>query len=134
MTNPITLAAKPGETFGNDEMIRLSGDALRKLFVEVFKRDSVLREETFLQALNAVMVNDNSQWNWCQRCELFRMHSLTSDCTPAGARPSGLSCVFEGCPVGTTSEGQGRFCNPGCPAGEYFDPLTVSCKPSVIVL
>lgn len=125
-SNPITLAPSAGG-HGNDEIVQLDSEAFFRLFVHLFERDNHLREPTFLMALNDLMASQRI--NWCARCELFRLHHPGETCDPAGPRPAGLQCVWEGCPAGSTPEPRDRSCHPPCPSGMVFDAHAVSCVP-----
>jgi hypothetical protein len=140
----------------NDELVTLPAlhgnpDAFGTWIAHIFNRGTFLTEDTVFGALNDAMID--SQYSWCQRCQLFWVHTVDStgnNICPAqwvgppptfsldgGATTQTLTCTFQGttsnpCPApGTTPDPNTNTCAPACPPGDFFDPLSLSCKPSI---
>ena len=102
-------------------------------------------------ALDDAMID--SQYNWCERCQLFWVHTVDSAgnhicpsqwvglpptfSLDGGMTTQTLTCTFQGtmdnpCPAaGTTPDLNSSTCDPNCPPGDFFDPLSLICKHTI---
>lgn len=134
----LTLAPMPGQD-GRDEVVNLSGPGYSRWIRHAMSGFSLIREDNFFRGLSDAMVDDG--FNWCARCQVFRLHTLDMSNQPlckdqwVGQRPTfnangttgSLTCVYEGCPAGTTPNATTQACDPPCPPGSFFDPFQLTC-------
>jgi hypothetical protein len=143
----VTLSATVGGS-STDDGVSLVSPTFVPWIRHLVERDpTLLREDNVFGGLSDVMVDQ--QVNWCERCEVFRLHTLDAAggnpiCPEqwVGPRPSfsnagvatPLSCQFDGpCPMGQTLNPATRSCDPPCPVDDRFDPVQLKCVPNNII-
>jgi hypothetical protein len=152
----LQLSAVPGLENG-DEVVTLRNQTVPTSWFTAWmghatRRGDLLREDNVFAGLSDTMINHG--YNWCERCEVFRLHTVGPMIDPmtmmpiancperwVGDRPmfsldggmttQTLACVFDGCPAGTTINNATRTCDPPCPANHRFDPFTLGCVPTI---
>jgi hypothetical protein len=109
-----------------DEVVALPGSALPKMIEAALGRGTFLRYDNVFGGLSDAMSQEG--FNWCQRCEVFRLHSNPADCPErwVGPRPPGLVCAWEPCDPPSFVDPDARTCNP-CVPPYFFDPVTMMC-------
>jgi hypothetical protein len=139
---PLFLAATPGTTAPDEEVVHLAGKSFVPWLARIFARGTLLTEDSVFGGLNDTMVEQN--FNWCQRCEVFSLHkvdAMKARSCPAswvGPRPmfqfngatKTLTCDFDApaCPVDTADNRQSRVCEPTCPPDFHFNALNLTCE------